>query len=112
MTTIKREIFKRPTRMVHRFDENASTSNADPIMGPGETFDARFPLPGRERRSPPLSAQTHGQHEMFNPNRSPIQKPAGRAADFNGPEPDYAEQIAAPIHPSTKKRVGHLKTDK
>lgn len=107
---MKRDMFKRPTRMVHHF--GATEKINDPLGA--NTFDYKPPMAGSNMpgSSPGFSVQSKGVHDMFSPVRSPVQKPNGKFASINGPEPDYTEQIAAPIPVSTKKRVGHLKTDK
>ena len=85
------------------------------------TCTSTFDFYGEQKRtrtsdlSRPGSAcavQQHGEYNMFDPQRSPVQTPSGRLASLSGPAPDYAEAIGAPIPVSTKKRVGHLKTDK
>lgn len=99
--------------MVHKFGETEQMN--DPIQR--NTFD--FAEDQRCVRPERLSefghsceVQQYGEHEMFNPARSPVQKPNGQFASNNGPAPDMAEGIAAPIPFSTKKRKDHLKTDK
>ena len=105
---MKRDIFRRPTRMVHPFGEIERIN--DPR---GEnSFEFKAPMPGRNRRTGPLTIQQHGDHDVFSPSRSPICKPGGGTASLAGPKPDWAEAIAAPIPPSTKRRVGFLKTSK
>ena len=111
---MRSDIFKRPTRMVHKFD--AIERSNDP-MGTS-TFDfyeqhkrTRVSELGNHRvRS--CTVQQHGEYEMFSPSRSAVEKPGGGLASISGPKPDYAEQLGAPVPVSTKKRVNHLKTDK
>lgn len=99
---LKREFFNRGVRMQHRFGEEL---NRDPVFGSGQTFDAPQPIGinklAENTRS--LNIQRDGQYRWDQPT-SPIIKPNGRAANTNGPAPDYAYDIAAPIPSSTKKR--------
>jgi len=110
---MRSDVFRRPLRMTHKFGE---TERLDDPLGTA-TFDfyaeqKRTRASDLSRRGSPSTIQQHGPHDMFSPSRSPIQTPSGRLASMNGPAPDYAEAIAAPIPPSTRKRVNHLKTDK
>jgi len=111
---VRSDIFKRPARMVHKFGEIERVN--DPLGT--STFDfyeqhkrTRVTDLGRNNvRS--CTVKQYGEYDMFNPSRSGVEKPGGGLASINGPKPDYAEEIGAPIPWSTKKRVGHLKTDK
>lgn len=104
---MKREMFLRPNRMTHRFGE--AEASADPLGT--NTFDYKGPLPGASRRSRPLNLSTDGEYRST-PTMSPVEKFRGGCAVLSGPAPDYADALAYPIPPSSKKRVGHLKTDK
>lgn len=110
---MRRDIFKRATRMTHKF--GATDAINDPLGM--QTFDfygdqKRTRVGDLSRPGHPSTVQQHGEHELFNPPRSPVQTPSGRFASKDGPAPDYAEGVAAPVPVSTKKRVNHLKTDK
>lgn len=110
---MRSDIFRRPARMTHKFGE---TEKINDPMGTS-TFDfyeqqKRTRVSDLSRKGSACTVQQYGEHEMFNPPRSPVQTPSGRLASQNGPAPDWAEAIGAPIPVSTKKRVNHLKTDK
>lgn len=80
-------------------------------MEPGDHFALPFPiyhnnLSNQRNNSPPVLSTKYGEHEVYNPNRSPIVKPTGRLADFGGPKPDLAEELAAPTPVSTRMRIG------
>jgi hypothetical protein len=105
---MNRDIFRRPMRMTHKFGETERIN--DPLGV--NTFEFKGPMPSSARRSAPVTVQQQGQHDVFNPPRSPVQTPGGRITSVNGPAPDMAEAIGAPMPVSTKKRVNHLKTDK
>ena len=104
---MKRDVFRRPTNMTHKFGQTERIN--DPLGA--STFEFKTPV-FPVQRSGPCTIQEYGVHDVFSPSRSPIQTPSGRLASLNGPAPDMAESIAAPIPVSTKKRVNHLKTDK
>jgi len=110
---MKRDIFKRAIRMTHKFGETEAIN--DPLGA--NTFDfynkyKRTRTSDHTAPSPSCTVQQYGEHETFNPARSPVQKPGGGLASNSGPAPDWAESIGAPVPVSTKKRVNHLKTDK
>jgi len=105
---MKRDFFQRPTRMVHKFGELERIN--DPLGA--HTFDPPKHLFPGQLSSPSMEIQQYGEHDTFAPARSGVSKPNGRLANTTGPAPDWAQAIAAPIPVSTKKRVGHLKTDK
>lgn len=110
---MKRDVFKRGTRMTHKFGETEDIN--DPVQRNTFPFfeDQKCVRPERlSEFGHSCEVQDYGEHEMFNPARSPVQKPNGQFASNNGPAPDMAEGIAAPIPFSTKKRKDHLKTDK
>lgn len=108
---MRSDFFKRPTRMVFKFGDTEKiedpsgvhTFEPPAMVMPHDTFDTR---------ASKREVQQYGEHEVFNPNRSPVQKPSGAFASFNGPVPDTAEAIASPVPTSTKKRVDHKSTDK
>jgi hypothetical protein len=108
MTTLKKDFFKRPTRMQHGFEETAKID--DPLGR--NTFEFRSPLPGREKCTPGFDVQRHGLHDTFSPARSPVQKPNGQFASINGPSVDEAEAIGAPWPVGVKRRKDFLKTSK
>ena len=97
---MKKEIFRRPTRMVHPFGE---TERINDPMG-SQSFDFTPPIFPRQRGADGVNIKNHGLHDVFSPSRSPITKPSGGLASLGGPAPDWAEACAAPIPASTKKR--------
>lgn len=98
---MKRDIFRRGTRMTHRFGE---CENDEPFM-PLATFDPKFPTGVTARRgSPPLNIQTHGEHR-YTPIMSPVVKPGGGVASLNGPAPDEVDRVEMAIPANTKKRT-------
>lgn len=97
---MKRDIFGRGTRYVHKFGEIEGKS--DPL---GETFDPKFPI-FPQSRSGPIERQRHGEHNMFGPVGSPVCKPSGSLASLNGPAPDAAEGFAKPVPQGTRLRLG------
>ena len=109
MPIINRNIFSRPMRMVHHFQEGSDFT--DPVK-PNHAFNAPFPIECKQQRSPPLEIQQYGEHRSWDEPKSAIIKPTGRRASLNGPDPDYAADFAGVFPPSTKKRVGHKSTDK
>lgn len=109
---MRSDFFKRPARMVFKFGDTEKIEDPSGV----HTFEPPS-LPTvvstfNERQATKREIQQYGEHEVFNPNRSPVQKPSGQFARFNGPVPDTAEAIASPVPPSTKKRVDHKATDK
>lgn len=100
---MKRDIFRRGNRMVHKFGEIEGKD--DPLFGSHSSkFEPQFPVGIGEHRSPPITSKQYGEHDMFSPSRSQIQKPGGGLASFSGPKPDLAELVAAPVPVGTKKR--------
>lgn len=96
---MKKEMFRRPTRMVHRFGELEGEGPLD-----GQRFDAEIPRSPRVRSSPALSIKRQGEHRWVDP-MSPVVKPGGvKRASLNGPAPDVPDMLAQPIPASTKKR--------
>lgn len=103
---MKRDIFSRPARFVHKFGELETRS--DPI----EVNTFKFPTPTfPQRKSPQLHVQQHGEHS-YRPESSPVCKANGGYATLNGPAPDKAEELGRPIPVGTKRRKDYLKTDK
>lgn len=110
---MKKDIFRRPQRMTHKFGE---TEKIDDPLG-GATFDfyeqhKRTRTTDLSRRGTPCTVQGYGEDRVFTAPRSPVQKPGGGLASVAGPAIDYAEMLARPMPVSSKKRVNHLKTDK
>jgi hypothetical protein len=108
MPRLKREIFMRPTRMVHRFGDGD-----DPwIQGDTEYFTAPYPngiktVNANGKQS--FSAKTHGLSVHTEP-LSPVSKFRGGKASLSGPKIDSADAIAEAVPPSTRERrtVGPL----
>lgn len=98
MPTLKKDWFQRGVRMTHRFGPLTN----DDFIGTG-TFELPLPKFGR-RDSAPLLKCKQGQHDYYEP-LSPVVKPNGVRANYNGPQPDYAEQMASPTPVGTKKRT-------
>lgn len=94
---LSKDWFQRGVRMTHRFGELAP---GDPI-GTG-TFEVQLPKLG-QRDSPCATKARQGQHD-YNAPLSPIVKPNGVRANYNGPQQDFAEEIAYPTPVGTKKR--------
>lgn len=99
MPTLKKDWFQRGVRMTHRFGQLASD---DPV-GTG-TFD--FPLPDGIKRegTNQLLKSRCGQRD-YNEPLSPVVKPNGVRANYNGPQVDRAEEVAYPTPVGTKKRT-------
>lgn len=97
---MKRDIFRRPTRMTHHFGE---TEKINDPMGEN-TFDFKTPVFPVQRGSDNVNIKARGVHDVFSPSRSPVQKMNGELASLGGPRPDYLEACIAPIPVSTKKR--------
>lgn len=108
---MKREIFSRGVRMIHKFGE---LEQRDDPFGTS-TFEMPTPIRVDElsQQNPRgfLEAKTHGEHN-YRPDSSPVCKPDGGYASFNGPKPDPVEPFSRPIPVGTKRRLGPLKTDK
>lgn len=103
---MKKDIFSRPARFVHKFGELETRS--DPLEV--NTFDFKPPV-FPKRGSPALEVHQHGE-AYYRKEPSPVQKPDGTLATLNGPAVDYAEAAARPIPTGTKRRKDYLKTDK
>lgn len=108
---MKKEIFSRPTRMIHPFEQ--LVDRQDPLAT--QTFEAPWPKrvddlskPGAGR---PCTSQDYGLHN-YRPDSSPVVKPGGQCARSDGPTPDFAVELAMPVPVGTKRRLGPLKTDK
>lgn len=97
---MKRDIFRRGTRMTHRF---GPTENDEPFM-PLATFDPGIPLEPKKQHSKPLTMQQHGEYR-YTPILSPIVKPNGTLASLNGPAPDVVDCVEMQVPASTKKRT-------
>lgn len=102
---MKRDIFRRGIQMTHKFGE---LETMDDPNG-GQTFDfyaqqKRTRVSELSNNTSPVTVQRHGEHQMFNPPRSPVCKPGGGYASIAGPAPDWAEAAAATTPVSTKKR--------
>ena len=94
-----RDIFRRGVRMVHKFGETERVS--DPYGS--RTFDPPTPI-FPQQRSAPITSKQYGEHDPFDPPKSPIEKFRGGLASQAGPAPDIPGAIAAPIPSGTKKR--------
>lgn len=94
---LSKDWFQRGVRMTHRFGE---LSPGDPI-GTG-TFEVKLPYFG-EQSSPSATKAKQGQHDYYSP-LSPVVKPNGVRAAYNGPQVDIAEELAYPTPAGTKKR--------
>jgi hypothetical protein len=97
---MKKEMFRRPTRMVHRLGE------LEDDQGPfsSGSFDGGIPRSLSKRRSPPLQIQTHGEHRFVEPLSPVVKGNAGVKAKLNGPAPDVPDMLAQAIPAGTKKR--------
>lgn len=106
---MKREIFSRPNRMTHQFEQLLDRN--DPLGT--QTFDAPWPrrVDDLSAGSKPLESREHGLHND-RPDSSPVVTPGGRAARSDGPAPDFAMAFGRPIPVGTKRRLGPLKTDR
>jgi hypothetical protein len=101
MNKLKKEIFRRGTRMVHRFD--SATGEGDPLGQ--STFDPGFPIgvkAGGGSRA--LTMHKDGEHRYDQP-LSPIVKYKGGKANLNGPAPDNSDMPAQTIPLGTVKRT-------
>lgn len=97
---LKREIFRRATRMVHRFGDDLSPS--DPVGG--RSFDPGFPVSPSQRSSRALEVQRDGEYRYCDPQSPVVSTKTGRTASLNGPAPDLSDAIAQTIPPGTVKR--------
>jgi hypothetical protein len=104
---LKKEIFSRGVRMIHKFGDLIKRS--DPIQK--DVFEPHFPLGLNQRHGTQLHQVDKGEH-AYRPDSSPVVKPSGKPASFNGPAPDNAEVMARPVPVGTKRRKETLKTDK
>jgi hypothetical protein len=106
---MKREIFSRPNRMVHQFDQLIDRN--DPLAT--QTFDLHRPMRVDELHSKSQACESteYGLHN-YRLDSSPVVTPGGRCARTDGPSPDIAMGVAMPWPVGTKRRLGPLKTDK
>lgn len=108
---LKREIFSRGVRMQHQFGDLISRN--DP-MGTS-SFDAPWPkrVDDLSKQNPGgfFESKTHGEYS-YREDSSPVCKPGGGFASFNGPKPDPIEPYSRPMPVGTKRRLGPPKTDK
>lgn len=95
---MNRDIFKRQTRMTHKFGELEKIS--DPLGS--NTFQPVIPV-FPTQQSGPLTIKTHGEHCYYG-QRSAVQKPSGKLASLDGPAPDHSSDVAIQIPAGTKKR--------
>ncbi len=100
MPKLKREIFMRPNRMVHRFGDKD-----DPWVMPEQYFDFEGPKGVKVKNGPtpkPCSIQDYGL-KVHTPPQSPVTKARGGRAAF-GPRVDNADTVAEALPPSTRER--------
>ena len=97
MARLKKDWFEPQVRMTHRFGE----SIADDPLGRG-SVNVQVPV-FPTQSSPGINRKRDGEYRWDNP-RSPVVKPSGFAASFNGPKPDYASEFAVAVPTGTKKR--------
>lgn len=97
---MKKEWFRRPFRMVHRFHEG---EREDTPLGLS-IFDPEVPISPNKLRSKPLSVQRHGEYRCLDPMSPIVSTKNGKVASMNGPSPDLADPIAQTIPASTVKR--------
>lgn len=97
---MNKAFFLRSARMTHKYGET------EKINDPGgmNTFEPPRRLMPGDLCGPSYEVQQYGEHKVWNPSRSPVQKPNGSFASINGPSPDWAEGAVAPVPVSTKKR--------
>lgn len=101
MPKLKREIFLRPNRMVHRFGES------DDPLSSSEYFDAPYPdgiKSVRQHGQGGFTSKEKGQHS-FREELSPVNKFRGGDASLEGPKPDYADAVARRTPSSTVDRT-------
>lgn len=98
MPTLKKDWFQRGVRMTHRFGQLAK----DDFIGTG-TFEVPLPDGVKHEGTNQILKSRCGQHDYYEA-LSPVVKPNGVRANYNGPQPDYAEEMAAPVPAGTKKR--------
>lgn len=99
MTVLKREIFSRSNRMVHKFGETQRID--DPMQR--HTFNLPMPNPVGVASTKPCNVQEYGEHN-WRQESSPVQKPSGGMATINGPSLDEPGMFAMAIPVSTKRR--------
>jgi hypothetical protein len=108
---MKRDIFRRGVRMQHHY--GTLEQRNDPLGT--ETFEFNPPVRvdslSKRAAMGPIEIRDKGEHLWREP-RSAVVKPNGKAASFQGPAPDLAEEFARPIPVGTKRRLGPLRTDK
>lgn len=103
MPRLKREVFLRPTRMVHRFGERD-----DPLMpfSDQQTFDmgyVDYPKSKNRPQAGPFNSKTKGLHVNVEPF-SGVDKHRGGKASFSGPNPDWPDVYGNPVPVSTEMR--------
>lgn len=96
---LKREIFRRGTRMTHRFGPNTSPDPFD-----SSSFDPGFPIAPNVRHSKSLEVQREGEYRFLDPQSPVVSTKTGRAASTNGPAPDLSDPIAQTVPSNTVKR--------
>lgn len=95
---LKREIFRRGTRMVHRF---GFQHTQDPFES--QAFDADIPISPSKLSSRSLQMSKDGEYRYYEP-QSPISKPGGLAR-LNGPARDNSDPIAQTVPMGTIERT-------
>lgn len=97
---MKKEWFRRGTRMVHRFQQcEAYGDYLD-----NATFDLGAPISPSQRHSKSLTVQRFGEYRYLDPLSPVVSSKTGREASLNGPAPDVADPVAQTIPVGTVKR--------
>lgn len=102
MPKLKKEMFLRGVRMVHRFGDPDDQN----VMGQSEYFEFNGPQPplsSRNRASQAPDIQKNGLHVQTKP-QSAVTKFRGGRASLSGPTLDVADSMAQTAPTSTKKR--------
>lgn len=97
---MNRDIFMRPNRMVSKYGE---TEKQDDPLG-ARTFEFKPPVFPQQNGAFGVNIKEKGLHR-YEHGRSPVQKPDGSLASLQGPETDYASQVATRVPASTRRRV-------